>query len=154
MTCSKCKLVLSSLDFPDDKRATTGKSSWCKKCHSKASSKWRASQPSEYWQKLASRINNRFTAARRSAKRRGKDFNLTFQEYKELLSDPCYYCENKLGQPAVTGIGLDRVDSSQGYHYDNCVPCCTICNKIKNDFLTLDETLVAVRAILTSRKAM
>lgn len=36
--------------------------------------------------------------------------------------------------------GIDRVDSSKNYTIDNCIPCCTMCNFMKqsypqNDFL-------------------
>ena len=34
--------------------------------------------------------------------------------------------------------GIDRIDSNIGYTVNNCVPCCTICNHMKND-LTTDE---------------
>ena len=42
----------------------------------------------------------------------------------------CQYC---LGDVWITaGYHVDRIDSSQGYTWSNCVPCCAVCNRIKN----------------------
>ena len=30
--------------------------------------------------------------------------------------------------------GIDRIDSSKEYSLDNCVPCCEMCNKMKNTY--------------------
>ena len=46
----------------------------------------------------------------------------------ELLNSPCAYC----GCDNCNGI--DRVDSKLGYTIGNTVPCCAICNKMKNNF--------------------
>lgn len=29
--------------------------------------------------------------------------------------------------------GIDRIDSTKGYSADNCVPCCSKCNRMKLD---------------------
>lgn len=63
----------------------------------------------------------------------------------------CYYCNNKLCQKSRTGIGLDRLDNSMGYAYDNVVSCGKVCNLIKNSFLTSEETKAAVAAVLSIR---
>ena len=31
------------------------------------------------------------------------------------------------------GVGIDRIDSSIGYVVENCVPCCTLCNRMKSN---------------------
>jgi len=59
--------------------------------------------------------------------------SLTFDEYIELASDKCYYCNHK--NPKYLN-GIDRINSDVGYEYDNCVPCCKMCNYMKN---TLNE---------------
>ena len=80
-----------------------------------------------------------------SAKTRNINFNLTKEEYINLVKKDCYYC----GEPAPTkqpnrgkekyvGVpvqynGIDRIDSNQGYKKENCVPCCTKCNYMKSD---------------------
>ena len=93
----------------------------------------------------------RFTEAKHNAKRREIDWLLSLEEYSYLITLPCYYCENLLGEPVKRACGLDRLDSNSGYQIDNVVSCCYTCNCIKNQFLTPEETKAAVEAILTVR---
>lgn len=65
---------------------------------------------------------------RRSARRREKDFNLSFEQFKSFIEVPCNYC----GSVTKNIVGLDRVDNNIGYNMDNCVSCCKICNVGKN----------------------
>jgi hypothetical protein len=69
----------------------------------------------------------KWTAYRGDAKRRGLPFDLTKEEFMSFWQLPCSYCGS-----AIDTIGLDRVDSSAGYSIDNVVPCCTVCNRMKN----------------------
>lgn len=73
------------------------------------------------------------------AKYGGKNFSLSYEDFKNLIfkncsycnSEPSYkYCKTKIGVPILYN-GLDRVDSSQGYELDNVVTCCAICNRMK-----------------------
>lgn len=77
---------------------------------------------------------NRYCEYKNNAKRRGIEFNLTPDEFKFLISQPCHYCggnsKNKFAKSK--GNGVDRKNSSIGYIIDNCVPCCSTCNFIKN----------------------
>ena len=73
-------------------------------------------------------------------KRHGKEFNLNFEEFKNLVNDNCYYCNsepnNLLGNKTFSKTkmlnGIDRLDSNIGYNIENCVPCCKQCNIMKN----------------------
>lgn len=76
----------------------------------------------------------RFNDAKWHAKDRGHIWELTFDYFAHLIQQPCHYCGNPLSK---SKIGLDRSDNSKGYTYSNSVPCCKICNIMKND-LTLD----------------
>lgn len=97
----------------------------------------------------------RFTESRNKAlKKRGIEWELTFEEYCLLIGMPCYYCENKLGKPVKRSCGLDRLDSGKGYVSENVVSCCYICNTIKNEHLTVEETKAAVEAILKVRQKL
>jgi uncharacterized Fe-S cluster-containing MiaB family protein len=64
-----------------------------------------------------------------------------------LIHQSCFYCgtaptqrqirygrkdKKKLSDVAINGI--DRIDSTIGYTISNCVPCCTICNYMKQSF--------------------
>jgi len=91
--------------------------------------------------------NGRYSIAKAQAKRKGKLFNLTKEEYALEINKPCYYCNNILGVQTKTSIGLDRLDNNRGYEKDNVVSCCNVCNTIKNQYLTDKETLAAVKLI-------
>lgn len=79
-----------------------------------------------------------------SAKKRGYTFDLTPEEFSNLLKSDCYYCGSKptLRHFKVYGAskhgidfeynGIDRFDNSEGYTKENCVPCCSICNIMKS----------------------
>lgn len=63
-----------------------------------------------------------------NAKSRGIKVDLSDSEINTLLNSSCYYC----GKGRADGI--DRVDSNKSYTIDNVVPCCGICNRMKNKF--------------------
>lgn len=63
-----------------------------------------------------------------NAKTRHFDMKLTDDEIKELIHKPCYYCGEQ------NSYGIDRIDSKKHYTKDNCVPCCFICNRMKNKY--------------------
>ena len=85
---------------------------------------------------------------KRSAKRRGYSFGLTPEQFSDFTTRDCLYCGqepkntkfsyDKTITPSnreygtYTYNGIDRVDNSIGYEFDNCVPCCSICNTMKS----------------------
>lgn len=70
--------------------------------------------------------SKRLAGYKQGAKRRDYDFNLTNEQALAFMRGDCHYC-------GVGNIGIDRVDNTQGYSVDNCVSCCTICNRAKAD---------------------
>lgn len=84
-----------------------------------------------------------FNAYRTDAKKKEKKiFQITFDDFKKLTSEKCFYCgippSHKIVQKSRDGKsttfynnGIDRIDSSKGYILNNIVPCCTLCNMIK-----------------------
>ena len=78
---------------------------------------------------------------RHGAKNRNKEFNLTFNVFKNLVTKNCHYCDEppqnkytKLGKlKKIKFNGIDRLDNKKGYTIDNSVPCCTVCNRMKLD---------------------
>ena len=97
---------------------------------------------------------HRFSFSKSNAKIRGLAFTLTKEEYTNLINSHCDYCDNELGSPTnSTGYGLDRLDNDRGYEIDNVVPCCVVCNLMRHQHLTPEETKVAVRAVIEFRKS-
>ena len=82
--------------------------------------------------------NQLFLLYKHSAKRRKINFDLSYNDFKNLVSDNCYYCDNEPKQIHAPGTyreikynGIDRVDNNKGYIKSNCVSCCKICNSAK-----------------------
>jgi hypothetical protein len=63
------------------------------------------------------------------AKSRGIPNTLLPDELKDMYGAPCFYCGQSPDNDKSWGI--DRLHNNIGYHYDNCVPCCRVCNLAK-----------------------
>ena len=63
-------------------------------------------------------------------------FEITKDEYVELIKGNCYLCGRKSYEKHKNGI--DRVNNNLGYTMSNVKSCCGSCNHIKKD-LELDE---------------
>ncbi len=81
--------------------------------------------------------------------------SLSKEEWLSIVLQPCYYCgdidtrngimNSYLKENNITITkeqmslynknmnGIDRVDNAIGYELSNCVPCCTICNRMKSN---------------------
>lgn len=100
-----------------------------------------------------SRPISRFRRLVASTKRRGHEVLISFKEFENLMNQPCTYCFNRLGGISKQGSNLDRIDNSKPYSIDNIQPCCKVCNNIRNNFLTVQETHVVVDALLKYRES-
>ena len=86
-------------------------------------------------------FNSIFRAYKNNAKKRGLSFELTEKEFKKLTKQNCHYCggiptrilNRKNYNGTYTYNGVDRIDNNKGYFLNNCVPCCSICNSMKED---------------------
>lgn len=100
----------------------------------------------EKFKEYSKRISSRFLKLKYSAERREIHLDLTFEQYCTLVeSGKCHYCSADIFQGY--GYGVDRKINSLGYTFDNCVPCCQHCNKIKGDTLTPEQTKIALDAM-------
>ena len=75
--------------------------------------------------------------SRRRAKR---NFELTYEEFYQLVISPCSYCGSNPTTVISSGYkhwayvnGVDRVDNEKGYTTSNTVSCCKTCNYIKRN---------------------
>jgi hypothetical protein len=84
---------------------------------------------------------SQFNQARLNAKRIGRTFELSFEEFVKISERKCAYCgglPSQVKQPpgyngSWTRNGIDRIDSSRGYVSGNCAPCCFPCNWSKSN---------------------
>lgn len=104
-------------------------------------------------------LNSRLHSYKSGANKRGLDWNLTYEQFASITKQNCTFCgvepqkinyfENApslqkespnrdWSRYTIFFNGVDRVDSSEGYSEDNCVPCCTYCNRAKSD-LSLEK---------------
>jgi hypothetical protein len=69
-----------------------------------------------------------FTRYERQARERGLRFGLSLEQFKQIVFQPCFYC-NEWGQPR----GIDRKNNFEGYTPGNSRPCCARCNRYKSN---------------------
>lgn len=60
------------------------------------------------------------------------NFEITEEQFYELILNDCYICGKKTNNEHINGI--DRIDNNQGYTIDNIESCCGECNYMKNKF--------------------
>ena len=81
---------------------------------------WRAKYP----------IRAMFTALRNNAKRRGKEFSLKFEEWKNfVLENNLLECRGKESH----SLTVDRIDPTLGYRIDNIRPLTLVENSARGD---------------------
>jgi len=104
-----------------------------------------------------SAFNSFLASYKASATKRKIKFNLTEVEFKDIISNNCFYCGtkpinktfNKCQTPVVAN-GIDRINNDIGYEVDNCRPCCYICNIMKST-LTEQEFYNHIEKIMENR---
>lgn len=90
-----------------------------------------------------------FTKLINTAKHEGHDVGLTFEQFLEFTQQTdCHYCDENLtwepycykdGKYKTGSYFLDRKNNAQGYSVENCVPCCTRCNRGKGAAFSYEE---------------
>lgn len=91
---------------------------------------------------------------RKSAQARGLELSLSREDMIKLFGSACHYCGepprsvqiNRRSPSRFEYNGIDRVDSTRGYIHGNVVPCCAMCNRMKNAF-GVGAFIAQVRAI-------
>ena len=80
-----------------------------------------------------------FSVYRSHAKRKRREFSVTFEEFMEISQKSCHYCGKfpcSIGKTESNNgdfryNGMDRIDSLKGYFLENIVTCCEMCNRAK-----------------------
>jgi hypothetical protein len=85
-----------------------------------------------------------FLHYKNQAKRRKINFELSQDQFKDLIFQNCFYCgcppanyfnnyrkKNHAKHLITMYNGIDRMDCTKGYIEGNCVPCCGKCNYSK-----------------------
>ena len=95
--------------------------------------------------KVESVINTIYSGYRTNARYRNIAFELTKEIFVSIISKNCFYCNDEPKESQLSKStnrtsnkfihnGVDRLDSKIGYTLSNCVPCCSMCNLMKNKF--------------------
>jgi len=110
-------------------------------------------------------LNRLFYYYKKDAKRKGRKFELTREQFERLTKLNCFYCgslpsssmlyeviEKKLNGDYIYN-GIDRIDNNKDYTIDNVVACCKKCNFMKgkmeiNEFITHVEKIAKRQNIL------
>ena len=83
-------------------------------------------------------LNDLLRVYKKGASERNIEWKLSNEEFSDLVHKNCHYCndtpkkrkhDQSVNKTEV--MGIDRLDSSKSYIIDNCVPCCTLCNFMK-----------------------
>jgi hypothetical protein len=129
---------------------TKGIQQQCKKCAVAIAAKLRTKPNNE------SLLNRAFRNYQRGAKDRDYTFELSYNDFLQLINDNCHYCgsEPKVHKGEVRYMngetfkrnGIDRIDSKIGYNLDNCITSCERCNVAKMS-MTYDEFINMIRNI-------
>jgi len=82
----------------------------------------------EKYQRLGRTPTWRYGYYRVGAKRRNHSFNISFELFKTLIQQPCYYC----GDDGIQ-MGIDRINNKVGYETANVRSCCPKCNVAKHN---------------------
>ena len=72
------------------------------------------------------------------ALKQNKLFELTYDEFIQIIDDICYICGKENNEYHINGI--DKINNEFGYNLDNVGCCCGGCNYIKNNY-DLDDLI-------------
>ncbi len=84
-------------------------------------------------------LYNVYIHYKNNAKARNIEWELNEEDFKQLVTQNCYYCGDEPKQTSTSTYkdnfeainGIDRIDSNKSYNVENCVSCCATCNIMK-----------------------
>jgi hypothetical protein len=84
-------------------------------------------------------LNCIYTQYKGNAKARKYEFNLTKEQFNLLIKSNCFYCGTEplnLFDKRYYNLfynGIDRINNTIGYTFENSISCCKMCNIAKNN---------------------
>ena len=85
------------------------------------------------------RINtDPYTYYKKSAYDRKINFELTNEEIYDIVKKNCFYC-NRMNEKNWNGIDRINNDKKIGYIKKNIIPCCSVCNFMKQKINSVEE---------------
>lgn len=154
--CNNCshEYISSYPNFKDIRKS--GES--CQKCTNITNRTYKKAEP------IDNQVNIIYSNYKSRAKFKGWEFDITKDEFKELIFQNCSYCniepsnyrEDRVKNRRTIDMshytnGIDRIDSSQGYIKGNMITCCEDCNNAKRN-LSHEQFLDLIKRIYEFRK--
>lgn len=171
--CPKCQTNKEYSEFYKNKRTKDGLRCYCKVCENQANKKrepeyketrkkYRETEnykeiKRNYYKNNKEKVLNsnkswaqtqkgKYFSYKRNAEQRDILWNLTESEFLDFWNKSCFYCGD-----SIKTIGIDRIDSDKEYTLDNCISCCTTCNKMKLN-LPKDKFITQIHKIAENLK--
>jgi len=117
----------------------------CKSCYQKLKEfESKRARERNYAAERKENIQSHYAAYRRGATLRNLVFDITIETFERIVNSPCRYC-GYYNECEV--IGIDRLDSLYGYTHGNIVPCCEVCNRMKQE-LSVEKFTEHAKAIV------
>jgi hypothetical protein len=149
------KVVKKSLDYQHRLIETLGMEGYLKQKNENRRI-WKENNPEKYQEMVERQKRDKqqqYNHYVRGAAERNIRFELTYEEYCDLVIQPCYYCD------VIQGIGFNGIDKKypqDGYVLDNSVSCCKMCNYSKGTlsddvFIKRAEHILTYQAIVNGR---
>jgi hypothetical protein len=119
--------------------------------NAEAAQRWRDNNPEKVLENNETRRNSikgQYAIYAYSSELKNNAFELSRDEFEELVKQPCNYCGIIQDRGTECFNGVDRVDNAVGYILSNCVSCCKMCNYMKKT-LSADVFIARAEHILT-----
>lgn len=124
-----CECDCGTVALKNTTSLTSGRELRCMACYTKEK---QTNQETGIWDEYGFRVL--YLVDRSGAKAKKVTFDLTFEEWKDIVIEPCFYCgasgsrKTRSSGKFATVNGIDRYYNECGYNVINSVPCCGLHN--------------------------
>jgi hypothetical protein len=123
------KVIMKTLNYRD-RQHNEHQEEYLKR-NAETMAKWRENNPEKVEEANDARlkdINAHYHNYQYKSNKYRLKFDLSLEQFETIVKMPCHYC----GIIQDKGFnGIDRMDQTQGYVYENCASCCKVCNYLK-----------------------